>query len=64
MVYCFSCGELLVPGVSCAACRDAALPVARLSVVERELPAGRPILTLVKTFPLLSSVDPPPQAAA
>jgi hypothetical protein len=63
MVYCFSCGELLVPGLGCAACRDA-LPAARLRAVERELPAGRPILTLVKTFPLLSSVDPPPQAAA
>jgi len=61
MVYCFTCGELLVPGLGCATCRDVTplRPAAR----ERELPSGRPILTLVKTFPLLAVVDPPPHAA-
>jgi hypothetical protein len=62
MVYCFTCGGLLVPGLDCATCRDPR--PTRPSVRERELPAGRPILTLVKTFPLLTAVDPPPHAAA
>jgi hypothetical protein len=63
MVYCFSCGQMLVPGVGCAACTNA-VPTARPAASERELPAGRPILTLVRTFPRISSVEPPPHAAA
>jgi hypothetical protein len=62
MVYCFTCGGLLVPGLDCVTCRDGC--PTRPSARERELPAGRPILTLVKTFPLLAAVDPPPHAAA
>jgi len=63
MVYCFSCGEMLVPGLGCAACRDVR-PVLRAAGGEREVPPGRPVLTLVKTFPRLSLVEPPPHAAA
>jgi hypothetical protein len=63
MVFCFSCGELLVPGLGCAACRDV-LRVIRNSATEREARPGRPILTLVQTFPRLSVVEPPPHAAA
>jgi hypothetical protein len=63
MVYCFSCGEMLVPGLGCAACHEAP-PVPRAVAVDRETPPGRPVLTLVKTFPRLSLVEPPPHAAA
>ena len=63
MVFCFSCGELLVPGLGCAACRDV-LRVMRNSAAEREAQPGRPILTLVQTLPRLYAVDPPPHAAA
>jgi hypothetical protein len=63
MVYCFSCGELLVPGLGCSVCRDDRPPV-RPPGADREAQPGRPILTLVKTLPRLSVVDPPPHAAA
>jgi hypothetical protein len=63
MVFCFSCGELLVPGLGCASCRDLP-PVSREPAVERASRPGRPVLTLVQTFPRLYAVDPPPHAAA
>jgi hypothetical protein len=63
MVYCFSCGELLVPGLGCSACRDDRPPIGN-PAAEREVRPGRPILTLVKTLPRLSVVEPPPHAAA
>jgi hypothetical protein len=63
MVFCFSCGELLVPGVACATCRD--LPaVSHGPAADRAVRPGRPVLTLVHTFPRLYTVDPPPHAAA
>lgn len=63
MVYCFSCGAMLAPGLGCAICRGAQ-PLAPAAGREREVPSGRPVLTLVKTFPRLSLVEPPPHAAA
>jgi hypothetical protein len=66
MVYCFSCGARLDPSLEpvgslrCHECRDGAEPV-RLEWVSPEQLA-RPVLTLIKTFPL--PPEPPPYAAA
>jgi hypothetical protein len=66
MVYCFSCGSRLDPGVGasgalrCHDCRDGAAAPRREWASSEQL-AG-PVLTLIKTFPARS--EPPPHAAA
>ena len=67
MVYCFSCGAPLgrEPEASgffrCHECRDERPKRARRDVSESR--SSRPVLTLVKTFPLATPPEPPPFAA-
>jgi hypothetical protein len=70
MVYCFSCGAQLASGLEaggalrCHDCRVDEAPIRRQHV-DRESRRGRPVLTLVKTFPgWAARPEPPLQPAA